>query len=47
VRNIDLLGEYGQRLTAQAGYLQLSDGMYRIFTITIPCIVNDMWTQVA
>lgn len=47
VRNIDLLGEYGQSLRADAGYLQLNDGMYRIYSITIPCIVNDMWAQIS
>lgn len=43
VRNIDLLGEYGQKLTAQAGYLTIANAMYRILTVTVPCIVNDMW----
>jgi hypothetical protein len=47
IRNIDLLGEYGQKLSAQAGYITISSAMYRIMTLTIPCIVNDMWTQVA
>jgi hypothetical protein len=46
VRNIDLLGEYGQKLTAQAGYVTIDSHMYRIMTLTIPCIVNDMWEQV-
>ena len=47
IRNIDLLGEYGQKLSAQAGYITIASAMYRIMTLTIPCIVNDMWTQVA
>jgi hypothetical protein len=46
-RNIDLLGEYGQKLGGQAGYVAIGDSMYRIFTVTVPCIVNDMWTQVS
>ena len=47
VRNIDLLGEYGQKLTAQAGYITIDSHMYRIFTLTIPCIVIDMLQQVS
>ena len=46
VRNIDLLGSYGQHLAAQAGYVSVGSQMYRVMTITIPCIVNDMWSQV-
>lgn len=45
VRNIDLLGAYGQKLTAQAGYLTMDSHLYRIMTLTIPCVVNDMWVQ--
>ena len=47
VRNIDLLGAYGQKLAAQAGYLTIDSHMYRIFTLTIPCVINDLWTQVS
>lgn len=46
VRNIDLLGMYGQRLGSQAGYLTIAGDMYRIMTVTVPCVVNDMWDQV-
>lgn len=44
-RNIDLLGSYGQELRAVAGYLDIGGTMFRIVTLTVPCIVNDMWTQ--
>lgn len=47
VRNIDLLGEYGQRLGAQAGYVTIGQTVYRVMTLTIPLVVNDMWTQAA
>ena len=47
IRNIDLLGEYGQKLAAQAGYLTIDSHAYRIFTLTIPCVINDLWTQVS
>jgi hypothetical protein len=46
VRNIDLLGMYGTKLGAQAGYITIASTMYRIMTVTVPCVVNDMWDQV-
>jgi hypothetical protein len=45
VRNIDLLGQHGQALTGQAGYITVNQTMYRIYDITIPVIVNDLWSQ--
>lgn len=47
VRNVDLLGEAGTPMSAQAGYLQADNKMYRVVTIILPLIVNDAWTQVA
>lgn len=47
VRNIDLLGAYGKTLGAQAGYITIGGSMYRVMTVTVPCVINDMWTQVA
>lgn len=46
VRNIDLLGATGQSLSGQAGYLNLDSKLYRVITLTVPAIVNDMWDQV-
>jgi hypothetical protein len=46
VRNIDLLGQHGQAMAAQAGYIPIDSKLYRAMTITLPVIVNDMWTQV-
>lgn len=43
---IDLLGGYGVALAGQAGYLEIDGKMFRIFDITIPCIVYDIWPQV-
>lgn len=45
VRDIDLLGEQGAPLSAAAGYLNVDSKMYRVMTLTIPMIVNDLWTQ--
>lgn len=46
VRNIDVLGAYGDPLMVEAGYVEHDSTMYRIFDITVPVIVNDAWTQV-
>jgi hypothetical protein len=45
VRNVDLLGQAGPALSAQAGYLTQGGKTYRVFTIVIPVIVNDLWGQ--
>lgn len=47
IRNVDLLGTYGTALTAVAGYLNVDNLLYRVMTITLPIIVNDLWTQTA
>lgn len=46
VRNIDIFGEEGTKLTAVAGYINQDNKLYRVMTITIPVIVNDVWSQV-
>lgn len=46
VRNVDLLGQAGTPLSAQAGYLNLDGKLYRVMTITLPVVVNDVWDQV-
>ena len=47
VRNVDLLGEGDEALRAKFGYLQLGSTTYRVATLTIPTIVNSVWTQEA
>lgn len=44
-RNIDLLGESGEPLSARAGYVDLGGTIFRIIDITVPCIISDAWTQ--
>lgn len=46
IRNVDLLGQFGIALSAQSGYLEVDNQMFRIMDITIPCIVNDVWVQI-
>lgn len=43
VRAVDLLGMYGQKLRAQAGYATIASTVYRIMDVTIPCVINDMF----
>lgn len=45
VRNVDLLGETGRFLGAQAGYVNVAGVHFRIIDISVPCIVNDAWPQ--
>lgn len=45
VRNIDLLGSAGVPLGAQAGYINQDNRLYRVMNITVPLIINDVWSQ--
>jgi hypothetical protein len=47
VRNVDLLGQHGVGLRAQAAYLEQDRKHYRVMTVTVPLIINDVWNQVA
>jgi hypothetical protein len=45
VRHVDLLGSAGVPLSARAGYLRQDDREYRVMDITLPALVNDIFTQ--
>lgn len=45
VRNVDLLGQFSEGLSAQAGYLEQDRKMFRVMTITLPLVVSDVWSQ--
>lgn len=45
VRNVDLQGQFGTELSAEAGYVQQDSKLFRCVTITLPLIVNDLWAQ--
>jgi hypothetical protein len=47
IAEIDLLGAYGTPMRAQAGYVTINQTMFRCMDITLPLIVNDLWTQAA
>jgi hypothetical protein len=45
IRNVDLLGQTGDPLKAEFGYIEVSEKLYRACTLAIPCLVNDVWPQ--
>lgn len=45
-RNVDVLGASGAGLSARAGYLTQDKTVYRVMDITLPLIVNDVWTEI-
>ncbi|NUP18436.1 MAG: hypothetical protein HOZ81_20595 [Streptomyces sp.] len=47
VRAVDVFGADGPALDAQAGYLKQDETLYRVITITLPLVVNDLWSEVA
>lgn len=46
VRSVDLIGgSDGTGLSADSGYLPTGDTLFRVMSITVPMVVNDVWTQ--
>lgn len=45
VCKIDIKGEYGTVLNAQAGHLTLDRKIFRIYDIVVPLIVDDLWVE--
>lgn len=45
IRSVDLLGAHGSPLDVRAGYLSQDGLLYRVLTIAVPCVVNDLWTE--
>ncbi len=45
IRNLDVLGQFGNGLTFDSGYLTIANKNYRIIDIHIPAVVNDLWVQ--
>ena len=42
IRTIDVRGQHGVPLSAQAGYIEQDGKLFRVYTITVPCLVNDV-----
>lgn len=48
VNYIDLLGENGEALAADSGFLKMNENQtFRIVDITVPCVIHNVWTQEA
>ncbi len=45
VRQVDLLGAHGSPFDVRAGYLSIDGTRYRVLTISLPVVVNDLWTE--
>ena len=45
VANVDIFGAHGQALDVRAGYLQQDGVPFRVLTIWLPVVVNDLWTE--
>jgi len=45
VAEVDLLGAYGALLRARLGYTRLDSTTYRVATLTIPLVIDDVWTE--
>lgn len=47
IRNVDVFGAAGVSLAGAPGYVGIGETKYRVMTVTIPLIVNDIWMEVA
>lgn len=47
VRNVDLLGQFGVPLWSESAYQTIEVTQYRVVSITVPLVVNDVWQQAA
>lgn len=48
LRCVDIFGgESGTALRSEAGYVDIDHVLHRIITTTVPCVVNDLWSQEA
>ena len=45
VCNVDVFGAHGQAHDVRAGYLTQDGAPYRVLTIWLPCVVNDLWEE--
>ena len=46
IKNIDFFGSEGDKLRADFGYQTIDSSDYRVVTIKLPLIINDVWEEV-
>lgn len=44
---IDILGAYGNKMSAKAGYVPQGGVLYRVMDLSIPIIIDGCWPQAA
>lgn len=47
VRAIDLLGQAGTPFSAAPAYIEQDGKFFRVMDLTIPVLINDLWTEAA
>jgi hypothetical protein len=47
VMAVDLTGMHGNGLGGQAGYVEINKKLFRIFTVDVPIVLADVFTQTA
>lgn len=45
IRHVDVFGAYGQGLGARAGYINQDGKEFRVLSVTLPVLVDDLWDQ--
>lgn len=45
VRHIDIFGAYGSPLETRSGWINQNGMEFRVFSIRLPLIVDDLWSQ--
>lgn len=45
VREVDLLGRFGDGMASIAAYMSIADAQYRIITISVPLLVDNVFGQ--
>lgn len=45
VRHVDIFGAYGNPLETRSGYMNLDGKEFRVFTIRLPLVIDDLWSQ--
>lgn len=46
VEQLDLLGSYSSGLESPPGYVEIAGTMYRCITMTLPLVLDSVWTEV-
>lgn len=46
VRHVDVFGAYGQGLSARAGFVNQDGHEFRVFSVVLPVVVDDLYPQV-